>query len=223
MRDILQGILNYRSNELPALKARYAALATGQKPGALFFSCSDSRVIPSLMAQANPGELFEVRTVGNLVAPASGDGGLSTGDESEAAALEFALAALGVDDIVVCGHSSCGAMKAALGAPLPAEAVNLGRWLRHAAPALSRLRAGGTLDDSLSEADQLSQLNVLTQLEHVRSYAGVKRRIDSGEVRLHALWFDVPHGEVLAFDPAARKFVHVDESVAARVAGGLTI
>lgn len=223
MRDILQGILNYRTTELPDLKSQYAALAAGQKPSALFFGCSDSRVIPSLMASASPGQLFEVRTVGNLVAPADTGGASSVGDESEAAAIEFALAALGVDDIVVCGHSACGAMKAALGSPLPAEAVNLARWLRHAEPALAKLRAGATLDPALPEADQLSQLNVLTQLEHVQSYAGVRRRMNEGAVRLHALWFDIPHGEVLAFDPAVRRFVHVDEAVAERVAHGLSM
>jgi carbonic anhydrase len=221
MKEILQGIIRYRVTELPALKAQFAGLSEGQAPSAIFFGCSDSRVIPSLMSSSDPGKLFEVRTVGNLIAPAGQNGMNSVSDESEAAAIEFGLAALGIDDIIVCGHSTCGAMKAALGSPIPKEAVNLGHWLRHVNPALERLQAGRSLDPSLPKADQLSQLNVLSQLEHAMSYTSVSQRVQAGTVRLHGLWFDIPHGEVLAFDPSVGRFVPVDEDVALRVASGL--
>lgn len=221
MKDVLEGIIRYRETELPSLKSQFAALSSGQSPRAIFFGCSDSRVIPSLMSSSDPGTLFEVRTVGNLIAPAGGNGDNSVGDESEAAALEFALAALHVEDIIVCGHSACGAMKAALGSPIPSEAVNLSRWLRHAQPALDRLHAGNTLDGSLPAADQLSQLNVLSQLHHVMSYRSVQNRVQAGSVRLHGLWFDIPHGEVLVFDSSVARFVPVDEKVASRVVGGM--
>ena len=130
------------------------ALAQGQSPDALFITCSDSRVVPDLLASTDPGDLFVMRNVGNLIPPATVEGA-STGDLSEAGAIEYAILVLKVRNIVVCGHSECGAMKAAMARePMP-DTPNLAKWLHHSAAAVFRLGQEGPLDPSLKQYDQL--------------------------------------------------------------------
>src|ERR1043166_9064786 len=127
MRKLLRGIVDFRERLLGQYAERFRDLASGQAPDALFITCSDSRVVPDLLASTDPGDLFVMRNVGNLVPPATVEGA-STGDLSEASAIEYAVLILQVRDIVVCGHSECGAMKAALARqPLPAT-PNLAKW-----------------------------------------------------------------------------------------------
>lgn len=205
MKKLLRGLVAYRENVLPDYRRRFEELAKGQSPDALFISCSDSRVEPSLLASTDPGDLFVMRNAGNLV-PVAHPSGHSTGDESEAAGIEYALAALHVRDIVVCGHSSCGAMKAVLGGDVPPGAPNLAAWLRHADAAAAKLREAGPLDPERPVYDQLSQWNVLVQLDHVRSYPIVAEHVRRGDVRLTALWFEIATGAVHAFDEDAGRY-----------------
>ncbi len=138
MRKLIWGIVEFRENGLPQYAEHFRELAGGQSPDTLFITCADSRVVPNLLVSTDPGELFTMRNVGNLVPPATADG-LSTGDLSEASAIEYSVKVLKVANIVVCGHSGCGAMKAVL-APAPLDdAPNLAAWLAHARPAASRL------------------------------------------------------------------------------------
>lgn len=205
MKKLLRGIVEYREKVLPDYRDRFRELAKGQSPDALFISCSDSRVEPSLVASTDPGDLFVMRNAGNLV-PIAHASGHSTGDESEAAGIEYAMLALHVRDIVVCGHSSCGAMKAVLDGHLPAGAPNLVAWLRHAEAAVKALNENGPFDTERPVYDQLSQWNVLVQLDHVRSYPIVKELVDAGSLRLTALWFEIASGVVYAFDDEAGSF-----------------
>lgn len=208
MKKLLRGIVDYRENVLPDYRERFAELAKGQAPDALFISCSDSRVEPSLVATTDPGQLFVMRNVGNLV-PIAHPSGHSTGDESEAAALEYAIAELHVRDIVVCGHSSCGAMKAVLDGHIPAGAPNLVAWLRHAEPAAHLLKEKGPIHPERPAYDQLSQWNVLVQLDHIRSYPIVGDLVASGALRLTALWFEIATGIVHAFDDEAGRYQEI--------------
>ena len=227
MRKLIQGIVSFRQGMRPEYKETFARLALGQKPDCLFIACSDSRVVPNLFASTEPGDLFVTRNVGNLVPP-GGPGGVSTGDEAEAAAIEYAVSTLGVQDVIVCGHSSCGAMQVVLDAarsgktngaalPVTAGAPNLTRWLRHALPALEKLEAGVTTDPSLSPVDVLSQLNVLDQLAHVKTYPAVADRLDAGTLGVHAWWFDIANADVYAHDPDSNRFLIIDEHGAARL------
>src|SRR4051812_40341649 len=111
MKKLRQGIVDFRKSRRPEYAATFARLALGQAPDALFVACSDSRVVPNLFASTEPGDLFVLRNVGNIVAPC-GAHGASESDESEGAALEFAILSLKVNDVIVCGHSECGAMRA---------------------------------------------------------------------------------------------------------------
>src|SRR3982750_1591942 len=113
MRKLIRGIVEFRKNVQSDYIERFSHLALGQAPDTLFIACSDSRVVPNLFASADPGDLFVIRNVGNLIAPADSNG-LSQDGNSEAAAIEFALANLAITDIIICGHSECGAMHAML-------------------------------------------------------------------------------------------------------------
>jgi len=207
------GIVDFRERLLPQYLERFRALAQGQSPDALFITCSDSRIVPELLASTDPGDLFVMRNIGNLVPPATVDGA-STGDLSEASAIEYATLMLNVRDIVVCGHSECGAMKAALARnPMP-DMPNLAKWLHHSATAVFRLDQEGPLDPALKPYDQLSQLNVLVQLEHLASYPMVRERIAEGTLRLNGWWFDIARGEMFAYLREKRRFEVIDRSTA---------
>ena len=207
MDKILRGVREFIRRRRPRLRATFKRLAHGQNPVALLLTCSDSRVVSSLLLGTEPGDLFEVRTVGNLIAPAGEKGTASVGDESEAAAIEYALLALDVKHVVVMGHSGCGAMKAVLTGSVPAGASNLARWLVHAKASREKLARTPGIDERLAPEDRLSQANVLQQLEHMVSYALVAERIGRGEVELHGAWFDVERADLNVWSVAERRFV----------------
>lgn len=216
MRKLIAGIVDFRERFLPEYSDRFRKLAQGQSPDALFISCSDSRVVPDLLASTDPGDMFVMRNVGNLVPPATADGS-STGDLSEASAIEYSVAVLEVSDIIVCGHSECGAMKAALsGGPFP-ETPNLEKWLHHSTSAVFRLQQEGPLDSRLSPHNQLSQLNVLVQLEHLVSYPLVRKRMEAGNLKLSGWWFDIASGEMFAYNRDNRAFDAMDREFAERL------
>lgn len=220
MRKLLNGIVEYQKTITPEGRERFAQLALGQKPDSLFFSCSDSRVVPNVFASTDPGDLFVVRSVGNLVPP-SGPLGISIADESEASAVEFAVSKLKVRSIVVCGHSSCGAMDAVLNRFSNNDYPNLTRWLRHGYGALDAFNQGRAPDKSIAPADQLSQLNVLTQLENLRSYPIVRSGIEEQRLQLLGMWFDIAHAKVLMFDTVQGRFRELDEAWVSALAPSL--
>ncbi|MGW2832377.1 carbonic anhydrase [Streptomyces sp. NPDC001286] len=172
----------------------FAKLAEGQSPQVLFITCSDSRVVPALITGARPGELFELRTAGNIVPPYA-----SEHPTSEACTIEYAVEVLGVSNVVVCGHSHCGAVGALVrGDDL--DAVPAVRdWLSHATP-----RPSGTVEDpTVAEG---VQSHVLTQLLRLRSYPYIDKKLADGRLTLHAWFYEVHTGAVLAHDPAADAF-----------------
>lgn len=216
MRKLIQGIVDFRERLLPQYAQRFNALAQGQSPDTLFITCSDSRVVPDLLVSTDPGDLFVMRNVGNLVPPATVEGA-STGDLSEASAIEYSVLVLNVRNIVVCGHSECGAMKAALSRqPMP-DTPNLVKWLHHSTSAVFRLDQEGPLDPRLSPHNQLSQLNVLVQLEHLASYPIVRDRVAAGTLRLSGWWFDIASGEMFAYEREKRAFAAIDRAMAERL------
>jgi carbonic anhydrase len=215
MKKLIRGILEFRKTRRPDYAEAFSKLALGQSPDSLFIACSDSRVVPNLFASSEPGDLLVLRNVGNIVAPC-GPQGVSESDESEAAALEFSLRGLRVADLIVCGHSECAAMRALLDGGLPFEAPHFRGWLRHAAPALARLRDAAPRGQ-LAAHNRLSQANVLTQVENLRTYPLVREAEAAGQVRLHAWWFDIARAEVLGWDAPSQSFVPIDEDHDGRV------
>ncbi|MEU0197152.1 MULTISPECIES: carbonic anhydrase [unclassified Streptomyces] len=166
----------------------YRKLAEGQYPEALFITCSDSRVIPALITGARPGEIFELRNAGNIVPPYG-----RPGASGEAATIEYALEVLGVQDIVVCGHSHCGAMGALKSGDDLSALPGVDAWLRIARPELTPVLDTAPDDPSLPE---VSQSNVVNQLAALRSYPVVRQRLDSGRLRLHGWYYEVDTGFV---------------------------
>lgn len=166
----------------------YRKLAEGQYPEALFITCSDSRVIPAMITGAQPGEIFELRNAGNIVPPYG-----RPGASGEAATIEYALEVLGVQDIVVCGHSHCGAMGALKSGDDLSSLPGVDAWLRLARPELTSVLESAPDDPSLPE---VSQGNVVNQLTALRSYPVVRQRLDSGRLRLHGWYYEVDTGFV---------------------------
>jgi carbonic anhydrase len=216
MHKLISGIVEFREQHLPRHVERFRELALAQSPDTLMVTCSDSRVVPELLASTDPGDLFIMRNVGNLIPPAT-DEGISIGDLSEASAIEYAVLGLEVGNIVVCGHSECGAMKAAMERNPRPDAPNLEKWLHHARTAAFRLEHEGALDATLKPHDQLSQLNVLVQLEHLMSYPIVRARVAAGTLRLSGWWFDIASGNMYSYERASRSFVVIDRQLAERL------
>jgi carbonic anhydrase len=216
VKKLIQGIVEFRRNVQESYRQSFGQLAIGQSPDTLFVACSDSRVVPNTFASTNPGDLFVLRNVGNMV-PQCGAHGVSNSDESEAAAIEYSVLSLNVANVIVCGHSECGAMRALVADRHTVQTPNLKNWLRHGDSAVAQLKAGTTLDTNLSEHNQLSQLNVLLQMEHVKSYPLVKQRIAEGTLGVHGWWFDIARADVYAYDETLKRFVLIDEAEAAKI------
>lgn len=217
MKKLIRGIVDFRKNVRPSIKDVFAHLALGQRPDTLFIACSDSRVVPNLFASSDPGDLFVVRNVGNLIPPCGAVADAHSGEASEAAAIDFALHALPIVDIIVCGHSECGAMGALLRgrAELPSEFLK--HWLRHGDASLRRLDSAAPRDAHFERHNQLSQLNVLEQIEHLKTYPIVRERLEAGRLQLHGWWFDIKEADVYAYAGEESRFRLIDEDYAGKL------
>jgi carbonic anhydrase len=218
MRDLLLGLLEFREQSLQLYRDRFRELSEGQAPDTLFIACSDSRVVPSLLASAEPGELFTMRNVGNLIPPAQADG-TSSGDLSEASAIEYAVSVLAVKNIVVCGHSNCGAMNTVVAGSALDDAPNLQRWLDHARPALAMTQQQPGAKTDLPLHDRVSQSNVLLQLEHLSTYPAVRQGLTHKTLSLAGWWFDIATAEMRVYDPLTLSFELLDRESIERFTG----
>ncbi|MFE4450843.1 SulP family inorganic anion transporter [Streptomyces sp. NPDC056796] len=222
---LLSGLSSFQRTTAPLVREELARLATeGQRPSQLFLTCADSRLVTSMITASGPGDLFTVRNVGNLV-PTPGTGESTSGDESVAAAIEYAVDVLEVESITICGHSGCGAMQALLAAPPETPRTPLWRWLRHGLPSLERMRsrhhswariAGRLPTDAV---EQLCLTNVVQQLEHLRTHESVARRLEAGTLHLHGMYFHVGEAQAYLLTEGASSGTGPDE-VFARVAPG---
>lgn len=201
MKKLIQGIMDFRRSRREAVRELFATLALGQKPDCFFIACSDSRVAVNVFASTDPGDLFVVRNLGNIMPPFP-DGG------SAVAALEFSLETLKVRHIVVCGHSDCGAMGALAKDPKTPGKTPLGNWLRHAQAAA---------EAGVEDQDSLSKRNVALQIENLRSHPTVGEREASGTLKIHGLWFNIRHAEVYYLESAPTNFVLIDDTEGASI------
>jgi carbonic anhydrase len=218
MRNLLMGLLEFREQSRLAYLDRFRELSEGQSPDTLFIGCSDSRVVPSLLASAEPGELFTMRNVGNLIPPAKDDG-TSSGDLSEASAIEYAASVLKVRNIVVCGHSNCGALRAVATGSAVDDAPNLEKWLDHARPALAMAQQQSEAGNDRPLQDRVSQSNVLLQLEHLSTYPAVGQGLTHRTLSLAGWWFDIATGEMQVYDPLTLSFEPLNNELVDRLAG----
>lgn len=213
MRKLIKGIVDFREKLTEENRNLFAKLALGQKPDALFICCSDSRVAPNVFASTHPGDLFVLRNIGNLIPPANAP----LQDSSALAAIEFAVFSLNVSDIIVCGHSECGAMQALTADPSKLCCSHLKCWLKYGESSLKKTKEGFSLDKSLSEHNQLSQTNVLQQMEHIRSHPFIQKKIDEKKLQVHGWWFDIARADVYCYEPSYNQFILIDETEAKRI------
>lgn len=192
---LVEGVERFRKIANERYRGLFEELASGQSPHTLFVTCSDSRVSPLLVTGAEPGELFVHRNVGNIM-PRSGADAMP----AEGAAIEYAVGILGVKQIVVCGHSGCGAMNAIRTGNIPVELPSISKWLEDARRVLDRVPPGASVD-------ALARMNVLLQLENLRSYAIVQRKLASGELTLHAWYYEIGRADIHAWDAELGSFV----------------
>jgi len=213
VKKLIQGIVDFRKNLTKESRALFAKLALGQKPDTLFIACSDSRVVPNLFASTDPGDLFVLRNIGNLIPPFSS----SCQDDSAAAVIEFSISSLNVSDIVICGHSECAAMQALSKGIDTLSCPHLESWLKYGKEALNKVREGFVIDPSLSESNQISQVNVLQQVEHIKSYPFIKDRLEKKQLRVHGWWFDIAQADVYCYEQNINQFVLIDEKEAQQI------
>lgn len=200
MQKLIDGIHHFQQSIFGSQQELFKRLAHGQSPETLFITCSDSRISPNLITQTEPGELFILRNAGNIVPPHGASNG------GEAATIEFAVAALGVRDIIICGHSHCGAMKGLLDETLVADTPAVRQWLTHADAARRTVQQNYADLDGASLISACVQENVLTQLENLRTHPAVAARLARGQLNLHGWVYKIETGQVFAYDPTLEQF-----------------
>jgi len=195
--ELLQRLRRFKSDYFPHHQQRFQDLVEqGQHPKTLFIGCSDSRLVPYLLTDAAPGELFIVRNVGAFVPPYDGSHGL----HGTTAAIEFAVLSLHVERIVVCGHSHCGAIRACYEG-IPDEAVVLKEWLKLADEALLPVQSG---PEAMRRTEQRA---IVLQLERLMGYPMVRRNVEAGKLTLHGWHYVIEDGEIHVFDAQQGGFV----------------
>ena len=206
MLNLIRGVREFQSGVFPSQRHMFTQLAQSQHPEALFITCSDSRIDPNLITNTDPGEIFVLRNIGNIVPP------LGTAGDSEEAVIEYALVALGVKHIIICGHSHCGAMKGLLHpeglGPVPAVAS----WLTHAEmtrKVVERKHSGLQGEELLNAA---VAENVVVQLENLRTLPSVSQRLAVNELQLHGWVYQLETGEIFVYQPDAGQFRSFSEA-----------
>lgn len=202
MEKVVSGIARFKRGPYESRRTLFAELAKAQNPDVLFITCADSRIDPNLVTQTEPGDLFIVRNAGNIVPPHVRTAGGVT------ASIEFAVAALGVKDIVVCGHTDCGAMKGAMKPEALDALPHVRDWIEHSRGAVDAVRARkGNVgpEDLLAVTEQ----NTLLQLQHLRTHPSVVARLATGDLGLHAFVYHIESGNVTGYDESKSAFVDV--------------
>jgi len=210
MQQLISGIHLFRQGELGQYQELFRRLSReGQHPHTLFITCSDSRVLAELITHSKPGDLFVVKNIGNIV-PAADSGG---SPNSTAAAIEFAVHTLGVSDIVICGHSQCGAMTALLETASKQESMpHLHDWLAVAYPVRQLIdRDYRHLTSGEDRINAAALENVLFALENLRTYPVVQARLSSGTLRLHGWFFKISTAEIFAYDSSQHQFQLINQ------------
>ncbi|WP_250125178.1 carbonic anhydrase [Chroococcidiopsis sp. CCMEE 29] len=202
MKKLIKGLGKFKTNYFSTHWELFEQLAHGQKPRVLFITCSDSRIDPNLITQTEVGELFVIRNAGNIIPPYGAANG------GEGATVEYAINALGIEQIVVCGHSHCGAMKGLLQLhKLQQEMPLVYDWLQHA-EATRRLVQENYSNYSTEELLEITVAeNVLTQIENLKTYPVIRSKLYQGKLQIYGWIYHLETGEVLAYDPQTHAYV----------------
>lgn len=209
MPQFAHGVVKFQTEVFPGKKDLFEKLSKGQSPEALFITCSDSRIETAMITQTDPGQLFICRNAGNIVPPHT----MHTG--SMTASIEFAVAALRVPHIVVCGHSECGAMKGAMDPSGLDKLPHVREWLNYAQAAVNVVDELAPDKSDEERMQMLLEQNVVLQLQHLRTHPSVAARLARGDLELHGWIYDIKTGGVSAYDEKSDKFVAVADHYAA--------
>jgi carbonic anhydrase len=208
MKKLIRGLGEFKSNYFAPKQELFITLSQGQKPRVLFITCSDSRIAPNLITQADVGELFIIRNAGNIIPPFGAANG------GEGATVEYAIHSLGIEQIVVCGHSHCGAIKGLLKLnELQEDLPLMYNWLKHT-EATRRLVSENY---SHLEGEELLEIavaeNVLTQIENLKTYPVIHSRLYQGKLKIYGWIYHLETGEVMAYDPDSHAYVRPQSQV----------
>ncbi len=206
MEKILQGVHEFRTKIYPPQKAFYKRLAAKkQKPKALFITCADSRVLPNIITNTEPGDMFQIRNAGNLVPPY----GSSLG--GEVATIEYAVTQLNIKHLIICGHSQCGAIHALLKNQVPEDLLGLRAWFNHAQATrqIVARKHGRKTGDRLQIA--ATEENVLVQVNNLSTHPCVATGLSSGEIHIYGWYYDIATGGVRQFDQSQGTFVDLED------------
>jgi carbonic anhydrase len=202
MKKLISGIREFQSDYFDKNRSLFEQLGQGQDPRVLFITCSDSRIDPNLITQTDPGDLFVIRNAGNIVPPYGAANG------GEGASIEYAIHALNIDQIIICGHNHCGAMKGLLKLnELQADMPLVYDWLKHT-EATRRMvieNYGNYSGEELLEITVAE--NILTQIENIKTYPVVRSRLHQGRLNIYGWVYEIETGEILAYDPSTHSFV----------------
>src|SRR5262245_60904723 len=203
MEKLVRGIHQFQTTAFSAHRELFETLSQGQRPDTLLITCSDSRIAPELLMQAQPGDLFVLRNAGNLIPPYGAANG------GEGATIEYAITALDVKHALVMGHSHCGAMKGLLHRESLNDMPLVGDWLKHAD---ATRRVVDECYPDLGGPDLLNAAvkeNVLVQLDNLRTYPKVAALMAKGALSLHGWIYEIENGRILAYDPQVSHFVPI--------------
>ncbi len=211
MKKLIKGIVDFRKKSLQKYRDKFSKLAMRQSPDALFIACCDSRVVPNVFASSDPGDLFVLRNIGNIVPP------YQIMDFSVHAAIEFAVLNLEVQDIIICGHSECGAMHDLMNnCRMDGACVNasLKSWLQYASLSYEKFEDSFFEKSNLTPCNVLSRVNVLQQLDNLMTYPMVAERVHSKRLGIHGWWFDLATADIYHYDQKSEDFILIDEKEA---------
>lgn len=211
MPQFAAGVVRFQQEVYPQKRDLFEQLSQGQSPEALFITCSDSRIETAMITQTDPGELFICRNAGNIVPPHTNHTGGMT------ASIEFAVSALNVPHIVVCGHTECGAMKGAMAPEGLGSLPHVREWLSYSRAAVEIVEALGKDMDDDQRMRLLLEQNVVLQLQHLKTHPTVATRLAKGDLQLHGWVYDIKTGDVCAYDEGIKDFQPVAERYADEV------
>jgi carbonic anhydrase len=210
MEQIIQGVIDFKKHAFPKRQELFNSLANTQSPDVLFITCSDSRIDPNLITQAEPGDLFICRNAGNVVPPHSNNTGAMT------ASIEYAVAALGVKHIVICGHSDCGAMKGALNPGALNELPHVAEWLGHCRGAVEVIKERHQCCNS-GHLEEVIEENVLLQIQHLKTHPSVLAKVATGKLQIHGWIYQIETGDVICYNDTNQQFEPLEQRYAALI------
>ncbi len=205
---LMLGVLQFNKKPYVEMQSLFEQLSKGQNPDTLFITCADSRIIPSLITQAYPGDLFVIRNIGNIIPP-------FPSQSSEAGGIEYALNELNIKDIIICGHSQCGAMKGLLMPNIAERLPAVASWLSHSDSVLQKMHEDRTelITDPEVKLSIATQKNILLQIEHLKTYPVIAKKLANNELTIHGWLYEFESGKMFIYESRSKKFISFEKAL----------